>query len=322
MNLASFLESRRSEWDQLERLLDTVEGSGLASLQDEQAVAFARLYRRAASDLNQAQTFVSGDATVQYLNHLVARCYLVIHSRATVSPWQALGRFVRDYPVIFRRHLPEFLLATAILFGSAAIGFVACFYDAAAARSFLLPADMSSMIQPGRDGDLMSTAELTALSNFYFRHNLSVALVTFALGFTLGIGSAWLLVETGVQMGALAAIFVEAGEGLAFCTGILPHGVVEIPAILIAAAGGFVLAQGIMRARPWPRREELARTGKEALWLVAGCVPLLAAAALLEAVVARAPDWVLDKGIKLMVAGLVGAIFCTYVFLCGWRRPS
>lgn len=54
-------------------------------------------------------------------------------------------------------------------------------------------------------------------------------------------------------------MFVEAGQLTAFATGILPHGVVEIPAILIGGAAGFVLAGGLIRARPWPRLEELAQ---------------------------------------------------------------
>ncbi len=124
----------------------------------------------------------------------------------------------------------------------------------------------------------------------------------------------------GVLMGALGAVFVEAGDGLGFCTGILPHGVLEIPAMLIAGAAGFVLAEGIIRARPWPRREELACAGKEALLLVSGCVPLLAAAGVLEMGVARAPGWFLSSGLKLAVAAVFGLLFAGYVLLLGPER--
>jgi uncharacterized membrane protein SpoIIM required for sporulation len=102
----------------------------------------------------------------------------------------------------------------------------------------------------------------------------------------------------------------------------LPHGVLEIPAVLIAGGAGFVLAQGILRARPWPRQEELARCGKEALLLVSGCVPLLAVAAVLEAGVARAPDWFFSRGVKLAVAGVFGLLFLVYVLLPGWEKKS
>ena len=76
MDLTHFLDQRRPQWQELQRLLETVEGSGLRALDPDQAVQFATLYRRAASDLNQAQTFITGEGTVQYLNDLVARGFL------------------------------------------------------------------------------------------------------------------------------------------------------------------------------------------------------------------------------------------------------
>ena len=152
-----------------------------------------------------------------------------------------------------------------------------------------------------------------------FTHNLGVSLIAFALGMTLGVGTVWLMFTNGVLMGALAAVFVEAGQLRSFLTGVLPHGVLEIPACLIGGAGGLLLAEGLLCARPWPRLEELARTGKEALWLVWGCVPLLALAAILEAGVARAPEQFISSGLKLAVAGVFGLLFLAYVLLPGRR---
>jgi uncharacterized membrane protein SpoIIM required for sporulation len=317
VNLTAFIEQRRRQWKELEALLDRVEGSGLSSLAPEQAVAFARLYRRAASDLNQAQTFVTGEATVRYLNDMVARCYLVIHARKDPDMRSVLRRLVLAYPAVFRRFLPHFLLATGLFIAGTAFGFVASYHDSGVARSYLLPADMPT-IQPGQErAAAASSGELAGFSAFLFRHNVSVTLVAFALGITFGLGTAWLMFENGVMLGALAAVFYEADETLAFFTGVLPHGVLEIPACLLGGAGGFVLAQALLRVRPWPRLEELARCARDALWLVAGCVPLLAMAAFLEAVVARAPDALVDSGLKLVVAALFGSAFALYLVLLG-----
>ena len=321
MNLTQFIEQRRPQWQSLQRLLEQVEGSGLPALSGEQAVQFARLYRRTASDLNQAQTFVSGEGTVQYLNDLVARCYLIIHARKDPDLKSLLRTMVLGYPAVFRRCLPYFLVATALFVVGALFGFAASWWDGQAARSFLLPAEMP-MIQPGQEQGAASAGTLAGFSGFLFRHNVSVTLVAFALGVTFGLGSAWLMFENGVLIGVLAAVFVEAGEGLAFCTGILPHGVLEIPSALLGGAGGFVLAEALLKARPWPRLQELGRRGREALALVAGAVPLLAVAAFLEAVVARAPEALLDSGLKLVVAALFGSVFVAYLALVGWRWKS
>jgi uncharacterized membrane protein SpoIIM required for sporulation len=321
MDLSTFINRRRIDWRRLEEILSRVEGSGLRALDDHQATEFGQLYRRAASDLNQAQTFVSGDATVRYLNDLVARCYLVIYAKSKADPWGFLRHLALGFPTVFRRQIRHVVLATVITTIGALFGFVVSFTDPSS-RSFLLPSDFPT-IQPSEEEDetaAASTGELAAFSSFLFRNNMSVSLMAFALGITFGIGTAWLLWYNGILMGVLAAVFLEAGQFRTFLTGVLPHGVLEIPAILIAGGAGFILAQAMIQARPWPRLQELARAGKEALLLVAGCFPLLIVAAILEAGVARAPDRYLTSGFKLAVAAVFALLFVIYVGLLGWKE--
>src|SRR5436309_12777457 len=124
MNLTNFISKRRPEWRRFEEVLRRVEGSGLGSMDEDQAIEFGQLYRRAASDLNQAQTFVSGDATVQYLNDLVARCYLVIYGKSKIDVGAVLRHLLWGFPAVFRRNLGHFLLATAIFAGGFLFGFL------------------------------------------------------------------------------------------------------------------------------------------------------------------------------------------------------
>jgi uncharacterized membrane protein SpoIIM required for sporulation len=326
MDLATFLTSRRPDWRRLEELLKRAEGSGLGSLEENEAIEFGVLYRRAASDLNQAQTFVRGDLTVGYLNDLVARAYLTIYGKEQTNAWAVFRFFVLGYPAAFRRHWRHLALATALFVFGTVFGYLGVRYDGDIAKSYLLPAGMRT-IQPPKEGetedrDVASTGQLAGFSSFLFTNNLGVSLAAFALGMTLGIGSAWMIFYNGVLFGALGAVFVEAGQLTAYATGVLPHGVIEIPAALIGGAAGFVLAEGIIRARPWPRLEQLARSGKDALLLAAGCLPLLIAAAVIEAGVARAPEKFISSGVKLAVASVVALLFAAYVLVPGWRKRA
>jgi uncharacterized membrane protein SpoIIM required for sporulation len=328
MDLTTFLQQRRPEWRQLEQLLERAEGSGLASLDDEQAVEFGRLYRRAASDLNQAQTFISGDATVRYLNDLVACAYLAIYGRNKADPWGVVRYLIWGWPAVFRRNSRPFLLATFLFVAGGVFGFLACEFDKETARAFLLPSNMPT-IQPPKEGEpevdfsqQKSSGEVAEFGSFLMTHNISVTLTAFALGITLGVGTAWLMFYNGVMTGALGAVFYDAGALHSFATGILPHGVLEIPAMLIGGAAGFVLAQGLWHAKPWPRSEELGRRRKEALWLLAGIFPLLIAAGILEAGVARTADRLISPWAKLGVAAVVGLTFLIYTLLIGWKAPS
>ncbi len=341
MDLSTFLHERRPAWKRLEELLDRAEGSGLACLNEDEAVEFGNLYRRSASDLNQAQTFVSGDATVRYLNDLVARAYLVIYGKTRIDLRGMVMFLIWGWPAVFRRYLPQFLLAAGLFAFGTVFGFLACFpwniKDKASleaahnAQTFLGPTGMST-IQPREEGKndptgLQGSGGYAGFSMFLFTHNVTVTLFAFALGITCGVGTVWFMFENGLILGVLAAVFAEAEVTkpghyyfLTFITGIVPHGVLEIPACLIGGAAGLLLAQGMIRARPWPRREELARLGKEAFLLVSGAVPLLAVAGLLEAGVARAPDWIFSSALKLTVACVFGTLFLAYTLLLGWGR--
>ncbi|HVS35340.1 MAG TPA: stage II sporulation protein M [Gemmataceae bacterium] len=340
MDLAAFLHDRRPSWKRLEELLERAESSSLASLNEDEAVELGNLYRRAASDLNQAQTFVSGDTTVRYLNDLVARTYLLVYGKTRIDLRAMLLFLFWGWPAVFRRYLPHFLIAVGLFVFGAVFGFLACFpwsKDKSAVeaahngQTFLLPRDMKT-IQPREEGQLDPTQAQTAdqvlgFSGFLFTHNLSVTLIAFALGVTLGIGTVWFMFENGLMLGVLGAVFLEAeqnrpGHGyfMTFITGIVPHGVLELPACFIGGAAGLFLAQAMIRARPWPRREEMARLGQEAFLLVSGAVPLLAVAGLLEAGVARAPDWIFPTWVKLTVACAFAVVFLVYTLLLGWGK--
>ena len=321
-------------------MLERAESSSLKVLNEDEAVEFGNLYRRAASDLNQAQTFVSGDLTVRYLNDLVARAYLLIYGKTKIDVRGAVMFLVWGWPAVFRRYLPHFGLAAALFALGTGFGFLACFpwsndkdaVDAAHnAQAFLGPSGMQT-IQPREEGendptDLQGSGKYSAFSSFLFTHNSTVTLIAFALGITFGVGTVWFMFENGLLLGVLGAVFLEAefthpGHSyfLTFITGIVPHGVLEIPACLIGGAAGLLLAQGLIRARPWPRREELARLGKQAFLLVSGTVPLLAVAGLLEAGVARAPDWLFPSMLKLTVACVFALLFLAYTLLLGWGK--
>ena len=87
-------------------------------------------------------------------------------------------------------------------------------------------------------------------------HNSRVGIFAFALGMTFAIGTAVLLFYNGVILGAVAIDYVWAGETPFLLGWLLPHGVVEIPAILIAGQAAMVLASALIG---WGNRLPLRR---------------------------------------------------------------
>src|SRR6185295_6255708 len=114
----------------------------------------------------------------------------------------------------------------------------------------------------------------TQFSAYLMTHNIRVAIACLALGMTWGIGTSILLFYNGVTLGAVAFDYAEAGQVKFLLGWLLPHGAVEIPAILIAGQAGLVLANALIG---WGQRTSL----RMRLRLIAGdLVTLIAGVAL------------------------------------------
>jgi uncharacterized membrane protein SpoIIM required for sporulation len=74
---------------------------------------------------------------------------------------------------------------------------------------------------------------------------------------------------------------------------VAPHGSLELPAIIIAGGAGFRLAYGLLFPGIYSRPHSLSAAGSDSVRLVAGVVPMLAIAGMLEGFLSpsSAPVW-------------------------------
>lgn len=128
----------------------------------------------------------------------------------------------------------------------------------------------------------MSTPQIAL---YIFFHNTLLCLVAVLLGVALGIIPILFAASNGALLGVLAAVVRDKFGWTAFVVGVLPHGVFEIPAMILSIAVGIKFGQETLNAA-------LRRNGKKKLRVeiinglkfFAGVVmPLLAAAAIIEA---------------------------------------
>jgi uncharacterized membrane protein SpoIIM required for sporulation len=179
--------------------------------------------------------------------------------------------------------------------------------------------------EEGKGRHLHSAQTEAAFSAQLIRHNIEVALLAAALGVTFGIGTALLLFENGVLLGAVAVHYTQQGFGLFMTAWLLPHGVFEIPSILIAGQAGFYLARLLLR-----RREDrnVRQSMREWLVLVAGLAMMLVWAGLMEAFFSQHHAPVLPYGFKVAVATAELVLLTIYLLMIGRReigteaRPS
>ncbi|MDO5819654.1 MAG: stage II sporulation protein M [Methanobrevibacter sp.] len=104
--------------------------------------------------------------------------------------------------------------------------------------------EISEYIQPMVDSFEQQVEEGTISLTTYsiFTNNVSVAFILYALAALGGVLGAVILANNGLFIGYYGVDF----DILAYLVLTLPHGILEIPAIIIATTGGFVLLSFIL----------------------------------------------------------------------------
>lgn len=306
IDLPKFLEGERSTWTELEQILKRLEDAPETRLDLDATRRLYYLYQRAASDLARVQTFAAEPEIRRYLEALVLRAYGEIHETRERSgrfrPWHWL---MRTFPQTFRRHLAPFGLSCAVtlagcLFGAVAVAVDPDAKEAVMPFSNLLDDPARRVAREESAADDKLAGKKATFSAALMQNNIRVSILALALGMTWGVGTLVLLFSNGVMLGAVAVDYALAGQGTFPLGWLLPHGVIEIPAILLAGQAGFLLA-GTLLARgdrlPLPAR--LRRVGPDLMTLIAGVGVMLVWAGIVEAFLSQYHEPVLPYAFKI-----------------------
>jgi len=327
LNLERFQAQARPRWKDLESLLGAIESRPDRRLNPAEAEQLQELYARVAADLNRVTHGALAPELKQYLERLVARAYAELYYAPPMRSeiWQPRRwlRIFTAFPESFRRQSRYFALAVLVTVLGCALGGLAVHYDPASV-DVLLPADYLRnpgqrvhQEEQGQSRHQNSAQTEAAFSAHLIRHNIQVALLAAALGVTFGIGTALLLFVNGVLLGAVAVHYAQHGFGLFMTAWLLPHGVFEIPSILIAGQAGFYLARLLLH-----RSEErnIRESMREWLVLVAGLALMLVWAGIMEAFFSQHHAPVLPYRFKLAVAAAELMLLTIYLILIGRRE--
>lgn len=310
--VAAFVRGRRGGWERLEALVERVERGRLTMTEVEE---LDRLYRRTIGDLSHARTAFPGTDAEGFLAQLAARAFSSLH-RGRRGGWRSvMGLFRTEGPAEVVRHRGALALSAALLLAGLLGGALATALDPEGWR-WLIPASVREALEAKRlwTDDLLSAAPGLA-GGAIARNNLSVAALCFAFGLTGGVGTALLLVGNGALLGAVLVAAWRAGLGAGLGGFVAAHGPVELSALVLAGQAGFVLAGGLVMPGEWPRRESLARRGREAARILVLVAPLLLLVAAVEATVSPAGRFPLAARVALGL-GLLAAVW-SYLWRAG-----
>lgn len=329
LDLERFQAQARPRWSKFESLLAALESRPDRRLNPAESEQLQEFYAQTAADLNRVTHGALAPDLREYLERLVARAYAELYYAPPTRSemWQPRRwlRIFTTFPEAFRRQSRYFALALLITLLGCALGGLAVRYDPASV-DVLLPADYLRNPgqrvhdeEQGQNRHLRSTQMEAAFSSELIKHNIQVALLAAALGVTFGIGTALLLFENGVLLGAVAVRYWQQGFGMFMSAWLLPHGVFEIPSILIAGQAGFYLARLLLRRR---EDRDVRRSMREWLLLVSGMAMMLVWAGMMEAFFSQHHEPVLPYAFKVAVGATELVLLTIYLLLVGRKETG
>ncbi len=292
IDLPRFIAAERPTWTELEKLLDRLEADAYAPMSLEDVQRFHLLYQKTSADLGRVATFAAEPELKRYLESLTARAYGEIHETRTRSTkFRPVHWFVNDFPSAFRRQSGAFAVVMVITIVAMLFGALATAFDEEA-KEAILPAQFAHLVddpakrvaeEESAKSDRLDGAK-SQFASALMANNIRVSIFTLGLGITFGVGTIINLFYNMALLGMVAVDYVLAGQTVFLFGWLLPHGIIEIPAILIAGQGGLVLGKALIgRGDRAPLAARLRAIGPDLMMLIYGFAVMLVWAGIVEA---------------------------------------
>ena len=324
IDLQRFITSERSCWNELDKMLGRLEAEPNARMKLEELQRFHELAQRTAASLAKLTTFSSEPETRRYLESLIARAYGEIHEtrekRRRILP---LRWFFQTLPQTFRRHIRAFYLSLAITLAGFVFGGFATAFDPDS-RHVTMPFGHDQLRPSERVQQEENRAEdrlagqKTSFSAYLMTHNIQVSIFTFALGMTWGVGTILMLFDNGIGLGAISVDYAADGQTRFLLGWLMPHGVIEIPAILIAGQAGLALALGLIGwGKRAPMGTRLREVSQDVVTLSFGFGLLLVWAGFVEAFLSQYHEPIVPYDAKIAFGAIELVLLCLYLAKSG-----
>jgi uncharacterized membrane protein SpoIIM required for sporulation len=312
VDVDGYIEARQHEWARLATLTRSTRRS-VRRLGPGELDELIRLYQRVSAHLSHARATYDNAGLNGRLTRLVADANAVIYGKRARTI-RAVVTFVADtFPAAVWRSR-RFVLVAALLTLAPAVatGTWLAVSDRAveasapeAVREAYLEEDFESYYSS--EPAAQFATEVTV-------NNIRVSILAFALGIAGCVGTAYVLIYNGASVGFAAGLFHAAGEAPRFWGLILPHGLLELSAVIIAGGAGLRMGWAIIAPGDRSRTEALAEEGRRSVVIIIGLIAAFVVAGLIEGFVTGSD---LSTPIRVGIGLAVEAAFIVYLVTQG-----
>jgi len=306
--------AHQAEWDQLATLVRR--RRRLSGAEADELVA---LYQRASTHLSQLRAGAGADPVrVARLATLVARARSAV-TGTHVPSWQMVARFAaRDFPAAVYRARWWWMGAAA---GSIVVAVATGWWIARSPgvqTALLPPAEAKALVQRQFKGYYTANPAASFAAQVW-TNNVWVAAQALIYGILLGIPTVLVLLENAISVGVDGGYLFAHGKGTLFFSLILPHGMLELSAVFLAAAAGLRLGWTVIDPGNRRRGQALAQEGRAMVTITLGLIVVLGVSGLIEAFVTPSslPTWA-----RITIGAAAVTAFLGYALSLGRRAVT
>ncbi len=312
MDIDRYIASHELAWQRLDDLTAKARRS-IRRLDPGELEELVSLYQRTSTHLSYVRTNYDNPALTSRLTRLVAGASGVIYGKRARTV-RAIGHFFTSTFPAAVWDARRFVLVSALLtfVPAAAMGVWIANSDAAL-EATAPPALREAYVNEDFES-YYSSAPAAQFATEVTVNNIQVSILAFAAGIVFCVGAAYILVFNGANVGVAAGLFAAAGQQPKFWGLILPHGLLELTAVVIAGAAGLRLGWAIIAPGDRRRTEALALAGRKAVVIVMGLIAAFITAGTIEGFVTGSG---LPTALRVGIGVAVFGAFLTYLFVLG-----
>ncbi|MEV4071210.1 stage II sporulation protein M [Nonomuraea fuscirosea] len=310
MDIDAFVTAHRPVWDRLDHLV-----KNRSSLTGDEVDELVELYQRVSTHLSIVRSAAEDPMVVGRLSALVARARSAVTGAHTPA-WRELTRFFTvSFPVVAYRARWWWLgSALAFLAVAWAMGaWVAANPDVQA--TIASPDEITRLVNEDF-ADYYSEHPAASFANRVWINNTWVSAQMIMYAVVLGLPIPFALYSNAANVAVSGGLMASRDKLDIFFGLILPHGLLELTAVFLAAAVGLRLGWTVIDPGPRRRVEALAENGRAVMSVALGLVVVLFVSGLIEAFVTPSglPTWA-----RVGIGVLAEVVFLTYVIVFGRR---
>jgi uncharacterized membrane protein SpoIIM required for sporulation len=316
MRETRFIEQNKQRWTEFEDCLKRNE-------QDPEKLS--QLYIQIMDDLSYARTFYPNRSVRVYLNNLAQQIFYRIYKNKKGNLKRFIAFWKDDLPQIVYESRRELLLSLIVFISAVIIGVVSSVNDPEFSRFILGNSYVDMTLENIKKGDPMAVYKKANGFDMFLGitfNNVFIAFQSFIFGALFTVGSFVVLIYNGIMIGTFQHFFYIHGYFRESLLTVWLHGTLEISSIIIAGGAGLRMGKGLIFPGTYSRLQSFMITARQGAKLLAGIVPIVVFAAIIESFLTRYTNTpqALRFGVIFLSLAFVFLYFVRYPYVKAKKR--